>query len=156
MDLQRTLLIGALAIVGVFTLRQWNEDYNQVRPTSDTVVSTVTSTHSGSDIPTINREPLIGNGISEPSTDLISVKTDTLDVQIDPAGGDIVGLALPEYPSWLPKEGEKAQPFQLMVNNPGCSGEQTCVYTAQSALVKADGPNSNNQRAVYRVDQKAY
>ncbi len=153
MDLQRTLLIGALAIVGVLTLRQWNEDYNQVRPTSDTVVSTVASTQSGTDSPTINTGPLSDNGITQSSTELISVKTDTLNVKIDPAGGDIVGLTLPEYPAWLPKEGEKSQPFQLMVNNPGCSEGKTCVYTAQSALVKADGPDSNNQRAVYSVDQ---
>ncbi|WP_263081426.1 membrane protein insertase YidC [Endozoicomonas sp. Mp262] len=156
MDLQRTLLIGALAIVGVFTLRQWNEDYNQVRPTSDTVVSTVTSAHSGSDIPTINTGPLSDNGIAQPSTELIKVKTDTFDVDIDPAGGDIVGLSLPEYPAWLPKEGEKSQSFQLMVNQPGCSGDKTCVYTAQSALVKVDGPDSNNQRAVYSVEKQQY
>ena len=160
MDLQRTLLIGALAIVGVFTLRQWNEDYNQVRPTNDAVVSTVnptvSSNNSGSDIPIINKDPLIADGVTKPSTELISVKTDTLDVHIDPAGGDIVGLALPEYPAWLHKEGEKSQPFQLLVQNPGCSGDKTCVYTAQSALVKTDGPDGNNQRAVYNSAQKAY
>ncbi len=159
MDLQRTLLIGALAIVGVLTLRQWNEDYNQVRPTSDTQVPTVTASQSGSDLPTLKKEPLINNtGTAESSLSSrrVSVKTDTLNVQIDTAGGDIVGLTLPEYPAWLPKAGEKVDPFRLLVDKPGCTGEQTCVYTAQSALVKSDGPDSNNQRAVYKTSQSSY
>lgn len=156
MDFQRTLLIGALIIVGVFTLRQWNEDYDQIKQTSNTVTSTTHLTQSSSDIPAINKAPLNSNGVSKSSTALISVKTDTLDAQIDPAGGDIVGLSLPKYPAWLHKQGEASQPFQLLVNHPNCSGDKTCVYTAQSALVNTDGPNSNNQRATYRSAHKAY
>lgn len=159
MDLQRTLLIGALAIVGVLTLRQWNEDYNQVIPTNDTVVSAVPSAQGGSDTPTINTGPLGDNGITQStpsSAELIRVKTDTLEIQIDPAGGDIVGLSLPEYPAWLAKEGEKAPPFQLLVNQPEGSTEKTRVYTAQSALVKADGPDGNNNRVAYSAAQPKY
>ncbi|MDP0587974.1 MAG: membrane protein insertase YidC [Candidatus Endonucleobacter bathymodioli] len=158
MDLQRILLIAALVVVGVFTLRQWNDDYSQIRPTGDTMVSPISSNQSGSDIPVIktDRDSLKNNFVSEPSTEFVGIKTDTFEVKIDPAGGDIVALALPDYLAWLPKEGEKSQPFQLMQNNPGCSGEQTCVYTAQSALVRTDGPNSNNQRAVYKVEQKYF
>ncbi|WP_330925090.1 membrane protein insertase YidC [Candidatus Sororendozoicomonas aggregata] len=158
MDLQRTLLIGALAIVGVLTLRQWNEDYNQVKPTTDIQVPTVTASQSGSDLPTLNKEPLINStGTTQSSSGQhVSVKTDTLIVSIDTAGGDIVGLKLPKYPAWLPKEGEKADPFHLLVDNPGCTGEQTCVYTAQSALVESDGPNGNNQRAVYNTSKTSY
>ncbi|MDP0561569.1 MAG: membrane protein insertase YidC [Candidatus Endonucleobacter sp. (ex Gigantidas childressi)] len=159
MDLQKTLLIAAIVVVGVLTLRQWNDDYGQVRPTGNATVSTIQSNQGGSDVPVIKIEQdlLKNNYVPEQSTELVIVKTDTFEVQIDPAGGDIVALALPQYLSWLPKEGEKAKPFQLMQNNPGCSsGEQNCVYTAQSALVKADGPNGNNQRAVYNVEKKYF
>ena len=163
MDLQRTLLIGAVAVVGVLTLQQWNEDYNQTRPTSEAVVSNVSTAVSGSDVPTITTTtststgPLNVDSKIQPSAQLVSVKTDTLNVQIDPAGGDIIGLSLPEYPAWLPEEDEKATPFQLFVNRPDCSiAESTCVYTAQSALVKADGPDTNNQRPIYAVDQSSY
>ncbi|MGI9277723.1 MAG: membrane protein insertase YidC [Endozoicomonas sp.] len=158
MDLQRTLLIGAVAVVGVMTLQQWNEDYNQTRPASEAVVSNVSTAQSGSDVPTIGSSgPLIVDSKTQPSTQLISVNTDTLNIQIDPAGGDIIGLSLPQYPAWLPEEDEKATPYQLFVNRPDCStSENTCVYTAQSALVKSDGPDANNQRPIYATDRSSY
>ena len=157
MDLQRTLLIGALAVVGVFTLRQWNEDYNQARPIDNTVVSTTNPAFSGSDLPTLSKkDPLISDESTVPSSDLITVKTDTLNVKIDPAGGDIIGLALPKYPTWLEKEGETSEPFELFVNNPGCGGDKTCVYTAQSALVKTDGPDEQNHRTLYNAAKSSY
>ncbi|MGI9279776.1 MAG: membrane protein insertase YidC [Endozoicomonas sp.] len=161
MDLQRTLLIGAIAVVGVLTLQQWNEDYNQTRPASDAVVANVSTSQSGSDLPTItssSSSPEILDAKVQSSAQLISVKTDTLDVQIDPAGGDIIGLSLPKYPAWLPEEGEKATPFQLLVNRPDCTpGDVTCVYTAQSGLISTDGPtNDQNQRPLYSSEQTSY
>ncbi|WOG28079.1 membrane protein insertase YidC [Endozoicomonas sp. 8E] len=161
MDLQRTLLIGAIAVVGVFTLQQWNEDYNQTRPTSDAVVANVSTSQSGSDLPTISpssSSPEILDDKVQTSAQLINVKTDTLNLQIDPVGGDIIGLSLPKYPAWLPEEGEKATPFQLLVNRPDCTpGEVTCVYTAQSGLIATDGPtNDQNQRPLYSTAQTSY
>ncbi|MDD7804362.1 MAG: membrane protein insertase YidC [Endozoicomonas sp. (ex Botrylloides leachii)] len=156
MDLQRTLLIGALAIVGVLTLRQWNEDYHQVGLKNDVSVSTVNATHSSSDMPIINKAPLIVSGGAKTSSKLISVKTDTLDLKINPAGGDIVDLSLPKYPAWLPQKGETSPPFQLLVDKSDCSGNKTCVYTAQSALMKTDGPNANNQRTDYSYAKRDY
>lgn len=161
MDLQRTLLIGAVAVVGVLTLQQWNEDYNQVKPASEAVVANVSTAQSGSDVPTITSDsssaPVAVDTDVKPSTQLINVKTDALNVQIDPAGGDVIGLSLPKYPAWLPEEGEKSTPFQLLVNKADCvPGETTCVYTAQSALVKSDGPDSSNQRALYASAQTSY
>ncbi|OED43443.1 membrane protein insertase YidC [Endozoicomonas sp. (ex Bugula neritina AB1)] len=163
MDLQRTLLIGAVAVVGVFTLQQWNEDYNQTRPTGEeaiTSMSNVSIAQSGTDMPTLssdNTGPVALDGNTKPSAQLVSVKTDTLNVQIDPAGGDIIGLSLPKYPAWLPEDDKKVPPFELMVQNPNCvNGDVTCVYTAQSALVRADGPQANNQRPLYNVKTHTY
>ena len=162
MDLQRTLLIGAIAVVGVLTLQQWNEDYNQTRPASEAVVANVSTAQSGTDVPTItstasSSAPHILDANVQTSAQLINVKTDTLDVQIDPAGGDIIGLSLPKYPAWLPAEGETATPYQLLVNRPNCDiNDNTCVYTAQSALVKTDGPNAENQRALYSSEKSSY
>lgn len=156
MDLQRILLIGALAVVGVLTLRQWTEDYNQARPKTVAEVSTVGSSQSRSDIPIINKERggVISNDTANSSSQLVSIKTDIFDIKLDQAGGDIVGLALLDYPAWLPKKGEDVEPFNLMVNNSNCSGEKNCVYIAQSALVQTDGPDSSNERPVYSVDKK--
>ena len=157
MDFQRTLLIGAIATVGVLTLQQWNQDYPGTSKTSP-VVNSVSTSNSGTDMPTL------GNISSAPQTDstakpsgqLINVSTDALNIQIDPAGGDIISLNLPKYPAWLPEDGEQSVPFQLMVNNPSCNSEATCVFTAQSALVTADGPDANNQRAIYNTTKTTY
>ncbi len=157
MDFQRTLLIGAIAVVGVMTLQQWNQDYPGTSKTSP-VVNSVSTSNTGSDM------PVIGNTSSAPQTDsealpsgqLINVSTDALNIQIDPAGGDIISLNLPKYPAWLPEEGEQSVPFQLMVQNPNCNTDSTCVFTAQSALVKADGPDDNNQRALYSSAKTTY
>lgn len=164
MDLQRTLLIGAVAVVGVMTLQQWNQDYNQpTRPTGEEVVtsmSNISIAQSGSDMPALSSDSagaVTLDGNTQPSAQLVSVKTDTLNVQIDPAGGDIIGLSLTQFPAWLPEEDEKVPAFELMVQNPDCvSGDVTCVYTAQSALVRADGPQANNQRPLYNVKQSSY
>ena len=95
-------------------------------------------------------------GSQKPSTQLISVKTDTVDALIDPSGGDIISLTLPKYPASLPEGDEPTTPFQLLVNSPDCEGETTCVFTAQSALAKSDGPDNNNNRSVYRVARHEY
>ena len=158
MDFQRTLLIGAIAVVGVLTLQQWNADYPST-PKTPAIAQSASSNQAGSDLPVMgsdNAIPAISGGKSSPTAELISVKTDTIDALIDPAGGDIISLALPKYPATLPKPGESSVPFQLLVNTPDCQGELTCVFTAQSALAKTDGPDANNRRGVYQVKDVNY
>ena len=157
MDFQRTLLIGAIAVVGVVTLQQWNQDYPGTSKTSP-VVKSVSTSNTGTDMPTfgaISSAPQTDSSV-RPSGQLINVSTDALNIQIDPAGGDIISLNLPKYPAWLPEDGEQSVPFQLMVNNPSCNTETTCVFTAQSALVTTDGPDANNQRALYNTAKATY
>ena len=156
MDFQRTLLIGAIAVVGVVTMQKWNQDYpSTAQPAS--VVSSVSTSQTGSDLPVLgNAAPQIESGAVAPSSQLISVNTNSLNVEIDPAGGDILSLSLPKYPAFLPEEGEKSVPFQLLVQNPNCGGDLTCVFTAQSALVNSDGPGANNQRPLYSTSETSY
>lgn len=159
MDFQRTLLIGAIVVVGVLTLQQWNEDYPSTQPKLASVAHSVSSSQASSDIPLFNDGksiPSINDGAAKPSAQLISVKSNTINALIDPAGGDIISLTLPLYPTWLPEEGEQAVPFQLLVNSLDCSGETTCVFTAQSALAKTDGPDMNNFRGIYCIKQASY
>ncbi|OED41448.1 membrane protein insertase YidC [Endozoicomonas sp. (ex Bugula neritina AB1)] len=157
MDFQRTLLIGAIAVVGVVTLQQWNQDYPSTTK-SLPVVKSVSTSNAGTDMPTlgsISSAPQTDSSV-KPSGQLINVSTDALNIQIDPAGGDIISLNLPKYPAWLPEEEEKSVPFQLMVNSPTCNADMTCVFTAQSALVKTDGPDADNQRALYNSAKTTY
>ena len=162
MDLQRTLLIGAIAIVAVLILRQWYKDYNQIQePTrEDVIINNVGTSQNASDVPIIalsSTIPQIFDPTIQLSSQFISVTTDTLDLQIDLAGGDIISLSLQKYPLWLPEEGKKSKPFQLMVNKANCQENNTiCFYIAQSALVNTDGPNDNNQRSLYSSKQNHY
>ena len=110
MDIQRSILIVALAIVSYMMVLQWNQDYGQaalpteIAATSSTVpglpdTTAATSTPAvGDDIPSANAavEPsAISAAPAAVSDELIRVKTDVLDLVIDPRGGDVVQLRLP-------------------------------------------------------------
>ncbi|MFL0811191.1 MAG: membrane protein insertase YidC [Agarilytica sp.] len=89
---------------------------------------------------------------SEPSRQFISVKTDTLDILIDPKGGDITQVALPQHASRLD---DKNKPFLLLGN----SGSHT--YIAQSDLIGANGThtrdtNSRSQRVIFDSASRHY
>ncbi len=81
------------------------------------------------------------------SNKLIRVKTDVLELAIDPKGGDIVQLStLPQYPR---RQDRPDVPFQLFDNG----GERT--YLAQSGLI-GDGPDRASGRPLYSVEQRQY
>lgn len=73
------------------------------------------------------------------SSSLIHVRTDVLDVDIDPRGGDIVQLSLPYYTRTV----EDKTPFTMLQKN----ADQ--LYVAQSGLVSTDGPDAAAQRPLY-------
>src|SRR5690606_41689867 len=67
---------------------------------------------------------------------------------IDPRGGDIVSLALPEYPV---HQQRPDVPFQLLEN----SAQRT--YIAQSGLAGRNGPDARaNGRPLYQAEQTSY
>jgi len=160
MDIKRTILIAALAIVSYVMVLKWNDDYGQAAlPTQNTAASTVApglpdgvpaaNNGASADVPS-------ANGESSPaelapvalSKDLIKVKTDVLELAIDPVGGDIVQLNLPKYPR---RQDHPDIPFQLFDNG----GER--VYLAQSGLTGANGPDARSTgRPLYAAEQKSY
>ncbi|MDR3410816.1 MAG: membrane protein insertase YidC, partial [Formivibrio sp.] len=160
MDIKRTILIVALAIVSYVMVLKWNQDYGQAALPTQNV-----ATHSGaSDLP---EAPLANNASASAdvpsantatpapalapdagSKNLIRIKTDVLDLAIDPNGGDIAQLTLPEYPR---RQDHPDVPFQLFDNG----GERT--YLAQSGLIGTDGPDSRpTGRPLYTSAQKSY
>ena len=160
MDIKRTILIVALAVVAYVMVLKWNQDYGQAalptqnvatqNPTSalpDTVPGT--NTQASADVPSAN--PDANLPVPTPvvvSKDLIWVKTDVLNFAIDPTGGDIVQLNLPEYPR---RQDMPNIPFQLFDNG----GELT--YLAQSGLTGTNGPDARpTGRPVYSATQKSY
>jgi len=162
MDIKRTILIVALAIVTYVGVLKWNQDYGQAAmPTQNVAASNtapgIPDTAAGnngsanSDVPSVaanntNAAPLETPAVA--SKDLIHVKTDVLDLAIDPVGGDVVQLRLPLYPR---RQDRPDVPFQLFDNG----GERT--FLAQSGLIGANGPDSRpSGRPVYTSAQKTY
>ena len=159
MDIKRTILIVALAIVSYVMVLKWNQDYGQAAlPTQNVASSTTTSglpdtatgTNAASD--DISRAASDTSAPAETpvaaSKDLIQVKTDVLDLAIDPQGGDVAQLTLPLYPR---RQDRPDVPFQLFDNG----GER--VYLAQSGLIGTNGPDANPAgRPVYSSEKKVY
>ncbi|HEX8592638.1 MAG TPA: membrane protein insertase YidC [Pseudomonas sp.] len=160
MDIKRTILIVALAIVTYVGVLKWNQDYGQAAlPTQNVAASTTapalpdtaagTNASASADVPSANGDATAP--IETPvaaSKDLIQVKTDVLNLEIDPVGGDVVQLRLPLYPR---RQDHPEVPFQLFDNG----GER--IFLAQSGLTGANGPDARSTgRPVYSTAQKTY
>ncbi len=154
MDIQRSILIVALAIVSYIMVLKWNEDYGQ--PQLPAVAAAPAQTAVG--VPTAATQadvPVAGEQGNAPanvaaaaSTPLIQVQTDVLKLAIDPQGGDVVQLALPQYPRSLQN---RDVPFALFDNGT----ERT--YVAQSGLTGANGPDARaSGRPLYSSEKNAY
>ncbi|WP_439870872.1 membrane protein insertase YidC [Pseudomonas syringae] len=162
MDIKRTILIVALAIVTYVGVLKWNQDYGQAAmPTQNVAASNtapgIPDTAAGNngsasaDVPSATGNTTSAAPLETPavaSKDLIHVKTDVLDLAIDPVGGDVVQLRLPLYPR---RQDRPDVPFQLFDNG----GERT--FLAQSGLTGTNGPDARaSGRPVYSSAQKSY
>ena len=157
MDIKRTILIVALAIVSYVMVLKWNQDYGQAALPTQNVAANQnapaipdgTNASASADVPSANTDtstptetPVVA------SKDLIHVKTDVLELAIDPQGGDVAQLMLPKYPR---RQDHPDVPFQLFDNG----GERT--YLAQSGLTGTNGPDARpTGRPVYSAEQKTY
>lgn len=158
MDIKRSILIVALAVVSYLMVLQWNQDYgqaalpNQTASTSKAAPSLpeTASVASNDDVPTANADgsdpsPVEAVAVSDK---LIQVKTDVLDLAIDPRGGDVVSLQLPHYPR---RQDRPDVPFQLFDNG------SEHLYLAQSGLTGTNGPDARaNGRPLYNSEQRVY
>ncbi|MBF8778648.1 membrane protein insertase YidC [Pseudomonas fulva] len=159
MDIKRTILIVALAIVSYVLVLKWNQDYGQAALPTQTASSNVApalpdTVPAGNDGANAD-VPSTGNDSSPAelapaavSKDLVRVRTDVLDLAIDPVGGDIVQLNLPQYPR---RQDHPDIPFQLFDNG----NERT--YLAQSGLTGVNGPDARaSGRPLYSVERRSY
>lgn len=160
MDVQRVILIAALALVSYLMVLQWNEDYGPaVQPaqqvtsssayTSDSVPAAselpqATDTTASADIP---RTGAVAATEKTAANRLIKVSTDVLELLIDPRGGDIIQAALPMHKAALHSD----QPFILLEQN------ANRTYVAQSGLIGPDGPDARAAgRPLYTSAQTEY
>ncbi len=165
MDIKRTILLVALAVVSYMMVLQWNQDYGQAPVTAATTQSNSVNSQSSvndsvpqntahaannDDLPIavneLTQDPTLTNNVV--SDNLIYVQTDVLQLAIDPNGGDIVELKLSQYPR---NASNPDIPLQLFEN----SNER--IYVAQSGLVGANGPDARpSGRPVYSVSQQHF
>ncbi|AHL36815.1 membrane protein insertase [Pseudomonas brassicacearum] len=160
MDIKRTILIVALAIVSYVMVLKWNQDYGQAAlPTQNVAASntapSLPDTPTGTSAASNDDIPRAANDTSAPaeapvaaSKDLIQVKTDVLELAIDPQGGDIAQLKLPLYPR---RQDHPDIPFQLFDNG------NELTYLAQSGLIGTNGPDASaTGRPVYSAEKKTF
>ena len=158
MDLTKFALYTSLAVITYLMLLAWQEDYP---PMVDTGVSEQVPTKSSpsqlSDLPTqvptsslSGDQPILDTSSSTPEPsdelDLVHITTDTLELDIDLSGGDIVSLSLPKYLKQLDVIGD---PFTILESSPRRD------YIAQSGLIGANGVDSSG-RALYESISRNY
>jgi YidC/Oxa1 family membrane protein insertase len=169
MDIRRFAIIFGLAISTYFLILAWNDDYGQATvanapiaqntaiqvgdsPSTGDIIAAEEFSADESDIPNIIPAILEPEIEASKSNQLIQVKTDVLNVTINPLGGEIVEVSLPAYPADI---ANKDIPFVLMENN------ARRVYVAQSGLLNSKGkqweksqPYSTSQVS-YQLDEVA-
>jgi YidC/Oxa1 family membrane protein insertase len=160
MDLQRSLLIGAIAVLSFMLLTEWvafkeeraavPEEASRLisrtdAPTSELPEPGAVINSEQEDLPTVTMEQdeavaqLSSDEVAKANGSIVQVHTDVLQLAIDLRGGDIVEVALPKF---LAKRDNPDVPFVLMEQN------STRTYIAQSGLIGVDGIDSKG-RAIF-------
>ena len=167
MDLQRTLLIGAIAVLSFMLLTEWVAFKEAKNSASEEATTRLVSGQAELPLPSAGESTRIPDGAGkedlpdapqapadteaparEPVEDhrIVQVYTDVLQLAIDLQGGDIVELSLRKYLAHLDKSSE---PFVLLEDN------SAMVYVAQSGLIGPDGVDSGG-RAMYSATAPRY
>ena len=157
MQWARNLILVGLAIVSYLMILAWQQDYGNTSTNSATTAAVSNNTAEVAKATDLPSAPLVAANADIPavvtkaelpvsapvqsSTGLIHIKTDVLDLQIDPTGGDVVSLALPTYTKTV----NSKESFNLLQN------DRQRVFIAQSGLIGANGADANPEgRPVYR------
>ena len=163
MDWQRTLLISGMAITAWLLVIQWNNFNDQRAKVVDSLSETaIEQTPYFSDPSSIEAEeevlsqelPTVIQSGKENSDiplirdlNLIEVRTDVLQVYIDPVGGDIVKVTLLDYLDELSAYGE---PITLLDNSPDS------LYISRSGIIGKNATDTVNGRPVFTSRASEY
>ena len=168
MEPQRIILFSALAIVTYLLILAWNEDYGQPAPQAPISETSTPAQTNGAlpsapieaapadtgDIPTEVPTTSAAQNASEailqaaPISSLIDIQTDLLHVQVDLLGGDLVQIALKDYPLTQDKPNV---PFRILERS------TARTYIAQSGLIGKNGPDAAaTGRPLYQSAQASY
>ena len=152
MESQRSFLVIGLVMVSFLLWQQWQIDYGpkpvQTVEAEQSFESDAPLSVASADVPVsqqANDSPITENPLQQVS--VIEVKTDTLDVLIDPRGGDVVSANLLKFP--VEQGSEEA--YSLL------RPDRNTMYVAQSGLVGTNGPDANPAgRPMYGAQQQQY
>ena len=163
MDLQRSLLIGVIAILSFMLLTEWvafkdqrvsSEAASQSRLTAeataipggtvptaqDTDFPDAPASSGNDDIPDLAQTDTAAEQPAQittsPDARIVRVYTDVLHLAIDLAGGDVIEVALPQHLAQIDNPDE---PFILLEQN------NNRVYVAQSGLIGQNGIDNNGR-----------
>lgn len=152
MDWLRTSIIGGILVVAFLLIIRWNEFQERkisalnLQPTS--VAESIDAANeqaeqmSEFDIQTPATAPIATADLPAQGQ-LIKASSDTLEVTINPVGGDIIKVALLKFNNKLAIEGEQADPFILLNQTAGTT------YVARSGLAGINGTDSKNGRPTF-------
>jgi YidC/Oxa1 family membrane protein insertase len=162
MDIRRLVIYAGLAISSYMLILAWNQDYgteNVTTPVAETSNESApdfgsdtpdTSDAVDADVPDVSDQPAVSAAdmpeVAAPTGDVITVQTDVLSVEINPKGGQVVSVRLPQYSKSIK---QKDVPFTLLENS------NTRLFIAQSGLVGRDGIDKNNG-ALYSTENTEY
>ncbi|WP_036191423.1 membrane protein insertase YidC [Marinobacter lipolyticus] len=168
MDIQRIVLFAGLAIVSYLMVLAWNEDYNlpqqqqqvveQVRSTGSngstadlrTPEETGTQNSNGGEFttPDDDSQAIGDTNTTEISDQLITVRTDVLELKIDRVGGNLVESSLLDYDKSL----DSKESLKILTNT------NNRTYVLESGLIGRDGidSSSNGKPPVYESATSNY
>lgn len=161
MDLRRGVIFVGLAIVSYMLVLAWNEDYGQPLDQDTSSVSyqpaeparVFESDPERREVESEFTPPETLNAVDQSSEqtgkqETIKVKTDVLDLEIDPVGGNIVSALLPQYSLSLGSD----QALPLLESN------QRRYYVVESGLFGKDGfdASKNGPKPLYKAAQQQY
>ena len=168
MEIQRALVLTAIAVVTYMMILAWQRDYSELpaapapietaAPSADipvaepaTAMEDPGAVPSEQDIPAAgDAAPLAAAEQAPASTDAnleVLVKTDVMTLVIDRRGGDIIRVELPKYPR---SAATPDIPFTLLEQDP------LRTYIAQTGLVGRNGTDSRDGRPTWSSEQSTY
>lgn len=161
-NIQRPILLVALAVVAYLILMQWNKDYNTPTIQNPTAINTqVVNGNVAANYPSTTQNNSLTNPVPagvQPHTspvtaaaekhDLIEVQTDIYNVKIDPNGGDIVDLSMKQYPETLDNPDNSIKLF----SNTGDVRYKANSAFLQYGVANAEAPVFSSDKTLYKLE----
>ena len=151
MDWQKNILIAAILAVLLMLAIRWNNYQQLHEPAAAAATSIPQAPATISDVPTAPTLPTAAPATTEITSAApaatIKVATDSLIIEINPVGGDIVKAALPRHSADLKTPDV---PF-VIINN---DANQT--YVAQSGIIGPNATDTAQGRPTFSVEKTNY